>query len=71
MESGLVAPQTSGDIATGQLKFTIPIRNTGIRFPLSFTFANRSDLVKERFSRANFGVTFDLDKIFAPTEVFK
>ena len=60
---GLVKPNTKGDIAVGQFKLTIPIKDTGIKLPFSLTFANRSELIKERHVGANFGFTFDLDRL--------
>ncbi|HJT28012.1 MAG TPA: hypothetical protein VJ784_11425 [Pyrinomonadaceae bacterium] len=54
-----------GDVGIGQLKFTIPIKNSGIRIPLSFSFANRTELIKEKEVRGNFGFTFDPDVLFA------
>jgi hypothetical protein len=60
---GMVQPKTNGDIATGQFKLLIPIKDTGIKLPFSFTFANRSELIKERHTRVNFGFTFDLDRL--------
>jgi hypothetical protein len=54
-----------GDIATGQLRLTIPIKGTGVKIPISLSFANRTELIKEREIRGNFGFTLDLDSIFA------
>jgi len=68
--SGLVIPNTKGDTAIGQIKLTIPIADFGIRLPLSVTFANRSELIKESTIRANFGFTFDLDPLFARFKPF-
>lgn len=59
-----------GDIATGQVLFTIPVKGSGVKIPLSFTFANRTELVKEREVRGNFGFTFDLDALFAKFKPF-
>lgn len=59
-----------GDIAIGQVKLTIPIRGTAIKIPLSMTFANRTELVKEKEVRGNFGITFDLDSIMAKFNPF-
>lgn len=47
---------------TGQLKLTIPIMD-GLDFPLSVSFANRSDLVEESHVRGRFGFSFDLPKL--------
>lgn len=67
---GVITPNTNGDVAVGQLKLTIPIADFGIKLPLSVTFANRTDLVKESTVRANFGFTFDLDPLFARLKPF-
>jgi len=68
---GIVTPGTRGDVAIGQIKFTIPIADWGIKLPLSLTFANRTELIKESTVRANFGFTFDLDPIFARLKAFR
>jgi hypothetical protein len=62
---GMVVPNTRGDIGIGQLKLTIPVKGSGVKIPLSITFANRTELIKESEVRGNVGVTFDLDSIFA------
>jgi hypothetical protein len=64
-ENGMLMPGTKGDIGVGQLKWTIPIGDTGLRLPLSFTFANRTELIKEKEIRGNFGLTIDFDSILA------
>jgi hypothetical protein len=69
-ENGTIAPGTKGDIFLGQGKFTIPIGDTGLKIPISFTFANRTDLIKEREVRANFGITIDFDAILAKLKSF-
>ena len=65
MPDGTMATGSKGDIAIGQIKLSIPFLDTGLTLPISLTFANRSSLIKERFVRGNFGLTFDLDKLFA------
>jgi hypothetical protein len=66
MSNGMVAMNTKGTIGVGQIKLTIPVKGAGVKIPLSVTFANRSELIKEKtFVRGNFGVTFDLDSIFS------
>jgi hypothetical protein len=67
---GTVLPNTKGDIAAGQVKLTIPIGQSGIKMPFSITFANRTELVRERETRGNFGFTFDLDTLFARLKSF-
>ena len=71
LPNGFVANGTKGDILFGQAKLTIPFGDTGIKFPFSLTFGNRSEFIKEKFARANFGFTFDLDQIFRPLSIFK
>lgn len=63
--AGAVKPNTKGDIAYGQAKFVFPIGGTGLKLPISFSFANRKELIKEkRVFGANFGLTFDFDQLF-------
>jgi hypothetical protein len=66
---GTVLPGTRGDIAVGQLKLEVPFL-AGMRLPLSLTFANRTELVRETEVRGNFGFTFDMDKILARFKPF-
>jgi hypothetical protein len=61
----LLATAGGATIATGQIKLTIPLPNNGIRIPLSISFANRTELIREKIVRANVGVSYDLDAIFA------
>jgi hypothetical protein len=67
---GTVLPNTKGDIAVGQIKLTIPIKDTGIKIPFSITFANRTELVREREVRGNFGFTLDFDTLFSRFKPF-
>ena len=62
---GTTMPNTKGDIAVGQFGLNIPIKGLGIKFPISLTFANRSELIKEREVRGNFGFTFNWDTLFS------
>src|SRR5262249_47066169 len=62
---GLAIPNTKGTIAVGQVKLTVPVRGLGVRVPISITFANRTELIKESVVRANVGVSYDLDVLFA------
>ncbi len=68
--AGTTVPNTKGDIAIGQIKLTVPIKGLGIKLPISVTFANRTELVKEKTVRGNFGLTFDLDTIFSKFKPF-
>ena len=47
----------------GQAKLTLPLGNTGIAFPISVTVANRTELIKEKEVRGQFGFTFDFSKL--------
>ncbi len=69
-QAGTMVPNTKGDIAVGQIGLRIPLKDLGIKFPISVSFANRTELIKEKTVRANFGFTFDLDTIFAKFKPF-
>jgi len=56
---------TKGNIGLGQAKLTIPVKGSGVQIPISVTWSNRTELILEKDVRANIGVTFDLDKLFA------
>ena len=60
-----VPVSTKGNIGLAQAKLTIPTKSAGVSIPVSVTWANRTELIKEKEVRANFGLSFDLDKIFA------
>jgi TolA-binding protein len=66
LPDGAVKTGTKGDLAFGQLKLTIPINFNGLSFklPFSITLANRTDLIKEKDVRGNFGFTLDIDPFF-------
>jgi len=64
-DDGIMIPNTKGTIAVGQFKLTVPVKGSGVKIPLSVTFANRTELIKESVVRANVGITYDLDTIFA------
>jgi hypothetical protein len=70
LQSGVVIqdallPDTKGTIGVFQLKVTVPIAEGGLQIPVSITWANRSELIKEKFVRGQVGVTFDLDSLIA------
>jgi len=54
-----------GNIGIGQFKFTIPVKGSGVKIPLSVTFSNRTEFIKESKVRGNIGITFDLDTLFS------
>jgi hypothetical protein len=55
----------TGNIGIFQAKLTIPMGSSGLQIPLSFSYANRTELILEKDVRAHIGITFDLDKLFA------
>ncbi len=63
--TGMAVMETKGNIAVGQMGIKIPIKGTGFRIPISFSFANRTELIKEKEIRGNIGFTFDLDALFS------
>ncbi len=68
--AGGTMPGTRGDIAIGQFGLNVPITSLGIKFPISLTFANRTELVKEREIRGNFGFTFNWDTLLSKLKPF-
>lgn len=68
--SGIVLPGTAakllgtkGNIGIVQGKLTIPVTSV-IKVPLSVTWSNRTELIKESDTRGQIGVTLDLDSLF-------
>jgi hypothetical protein len=57
---GIVLPNTKGDIGYFQLGVKVPIKGTGFKIPFSVTFANRTELVKEKTIRGNIGFTLGI-----------
>jgi len=56
---------TTGNIVLGQARLTFTPPGSGIKIPVSVTFANRSELIDKAFWRAQVGVTYDFDALFA------
>jgi hypothetical protein len=50
-----------GWIHVVQAKVTIPVKGSGVKIPLSASYANRTELLKEKDIRGHIGVTFDMD----------
>jgi len=63
-----VAVNQPGNIGLFQAKCSFPLGDSGVSIPLSLTVSNRTDLIKESKVHGNFGVTFDLDKLFAKSK---
>jgi hypothetical protein len=68
--AGVVVPGTRGDIALGQFGLNIPIESLGMKFPVSVTFANRTELIKEKVVRGHFGFTFNWDTLWSKVKPF-
>jgi len=62
-QDGSTKVATKGDLAFLQGKLIIPIK--GFKIPLSLTYANRTELIKERELRGNIGFTVDFDPFYA------
>jgi hypothetical protein len=60
-----VEQSRKGPINFGQVKLEFPTGSSGVRIPLSMTFSNRTELIKENQVRGQIGITFDFDKIFS------
>ncbi len=54
-----------GAIGVFQAMLTFPAGRSGVRIPLSFTVANRSEFNTENEVRGAIGLTFDMDKLFS------
>jgi len=48
--------------ASPNIKLEIPIA-AAVSFPISITYSNATELIKEHDVRGSFGITFDLDKL--------
>jgi hypothetical protein len=54
-----------GAIHAAQAKLTIPVKGSGVKIPLSISYANRTELLKEKNVRGHIGMTFDLSVLAA------
>jgi len=63
-EGTVVAPTNDREtIWLGQAKLTFPVKDAGMKLPLSLTVASRTDLIDETVVRGNIGLTFNLDSL--------
>jgi len=60
-----VEESRKGVINFGQARMDFPIGSTGMHIPISITFSNRTELIKESDVHGNIGITFDIDKLFS------
>src|SRR5262249_8101761 len=61
-------PKKKADVGIAQFKLDIPVLS-GMSIPFSVTYANATELIRENHVRANFGFSFDADKLFALTQL--
>jgi hypothetical protein len=54
-----------GNLYIGQLRITLPMSNSGVKLPLSVSWANRTEVLDEAQVRANLGFTFNFDAVAA------
>lgn len=54
---------TKGSIFVVQGKLTIPLGDSGVNFPIAVSWANRAELIKADYTKLQFGLTFDLQKL--------
>ena len=59
--AGTNAVVPKGSIALFQFKLTVPVKDSGLRVPISVTASNRTELIEEKDVRGSIGLTFDLD----------
>jgi hypothetical protein len=48
-----------------QARLTLPVKGSGVKVPLSISWANRSELLKEKTIRGQIGLTLDMDVLSA------
>jgi hypothetical protein len=53
-----------GNIGLFQAKLEFPTANNNIRIPVSFTYSNRTELIKESDVRGQIGISFNLGSLF-------
>ena len=59
------AAAPKGHIGVFQAKLTVPIKDSGLKVPVSVTASNRTELVKEKDVRGSIGLTVDLDVVIS------
>jgi hypothetical protein len=60
-----IAPAPKGHIGFFQAKLTMPVKDSGIKVPISITASNRTELIKEKDVRGSVGLTLDLDTLMS------
>ena len=54
-----------GDIVLGQVKLSLTPPGSSVKVPLAFTYSNRTELIAKPTWKAQLGVTYDFDSLFA------
>jgi hypothetical protein len=57
-----------GNIGVFQAKLELPTAKNSMRIPLSFTYSNRTELIKESDVRGQIGISFNLDALFVESK---
>lgn len=55
----------TGNIWLFQSKFSLKVKNSGVKIPVALTYTNRTELNKESDVRGSIGVTYNLESLFA------
>lgn len=56
---------TKGNISVAQLKLTLGTGTSSARIPISVSYSNRTELITKPTWRAQIGITYDFDSLFA------
>jgi len=54
-----------GHLGLFQTKLEFPTGKNAVRIPISFTYSNRTELIKESDVRGQIGISFNLDQLFS------
>jgi hypothetical protein len=46
------------------VKLTLSFKGTGLKIPIAFSYANRTELIKATERRGHIGITYDFDHLF-------
>ena len=57
--------EDTGHLGVFQTKLEFPTANNSMRIPISFTYSNRTELIRESDVRGQIGLSFNMDALFA------
>ena len=63
--SATIATAPKGHLGFFQAKLTVPVKDSGMKVPISITASNRTELIKEKDVRGSIGLTLDLDTLMS------